>query len=135
MSNVEFGEFYALGHVLANGQLFRYSRGERGYTARFESQLADKIGVNQILAVDCGTNALSTALAATGHGCEYLVLANTQGATALVPLAVGAGPTSSYALPQESSMRRGRSRSEKSAPSVEFNRRLRSSEPLTGKEE
>ncbi|MDO5759138.1 MAG: DegT/DnrJ/EryC1/StrS family aminotransferase [Rhodobacterales bacterium] len=94
MPKVGFREFYAVSRVLAHGQLLRYSRGERGYTARFEAQLADKIGVDHVLTVNSGTNALITALAAAGigPGDEVLVPAYTWVATALAPLAVGAVP-------------------------------------------
>ena len=94
MPRVGFHEFFALSRVLANGQLLRYSRGERGYTARFETQLAHKIDVNHVLTVNSGSNALITALVAAGigPGDEVLVPAYTWVATALAPLAVGAVP-------------------------------------------
>jgi len=94
MPRVGFHEFFALSRVIANGQLLRYSRGERGYTARFEAQLADKIDVNHVLTVNSGSNALITALVAAGigPGDEVLVPAYTWVATALAPLAVGAVP-------------------------------------------
>ena len=43
MPRVGFREFYSLSRVLAHGQLLRYSRGERGYTAKFEAKLAENI--------------------------------------------------------------------------------------------
>ena len=94
MPRVGFREFFALGHVLANGQLLRYPRGERGYTARFEKGLGKLCGVSHVLSVNSGTNALITALAAAGvgPGDEVLVPAYTWMATAIAPLAVGAVP-------------------------------------------
>lgn len=85
---------YSLGRVVANGQLLRYGRGPRGYTARFEAQLAAATGAAHVLTVNSGTNALITALAAAGigPGDEVLVPAYTWVASALAPLAVGAVP-------------------------------------------
>lgn len=94
MPRVGFREFYSLSRVLAHGQLLRYSRGERGYTAKFEAKLAEKIGVDHVLTVNSGTNALITSLAAAGvgPGDEVLVPAYTWVSSALAPLAVGAVP-------------------------------------------
>jgi dTDP-4-amino-4,6-dideoxygalactose transaminase len=85
---------YSLGRVVANGQLLRYARGPRGYTARFEAKLAERTGAGHVLTVNSGTNALITALAAAGvgPGDEVLVPAYTWVASALAPLAVGAVP-------------------------------------------
>lgn len=85
---------YSLGRVVANGQLLRYGRGPRGYTARFETKLAAATGAAHVLTVNSGTNALITALAAAGigPGDEVLVPAYTWVASALAPLAVGAVP-------------------------------------------
>lgn len=94
MPRVDLSELYALGRVVANGQLLRYPRGERGYTHRFEKRLAEMVGVEHVLTVNSGTNALVTALAAAGvgPGDEVLVPAYTWMATAIAPLAVGAVP-------------------------------------------
>lgn len=94
MPKVGLREFYTLGRTLANGQLLRYARGKQGYTARFEAQLAEQIGIKHVLTVNSGTSALITALAAAGigPGDEVLVPAYTWVATALAPLAVGAVP-------------------------------------------
>ncbi|WP_205123450.1 DegT/DnrJ/EryC1/StrS family aminotransferase [Marimonas lutisalis] len=87
-------EILAVNRVLASGRLLRYARGERSYTARFETAMARKFGVDHVLTVNSGTNALITALAAAGigPGDEVLVPAYTWVATALAPLAVGAVP-------------------------------------------
>ncbi|MEZ5687509.1 MAG: DegT/DnrJ/EryC1/StrS family aminotransferase [Caenibius sp.] len=84
----------AVNRVLASGKLLRYAQGDRGYTARFESEMSRKFGVDHVLTVNSGTNALITALAAAGigPGDEVLVPAYTWIATALAPLAVGAVP-------------------------------------------
>ncbi|MDF0602095.1 DegT/DnrJ/EryC1/StrS family aminotransferase [Psychromarinibacter sp. C21-152] len=94
MPRVAFREAWTLGRVLANGQLLRYGRGDKGYTVRFERALAQKIDSRHVLAVTSGTNALITALAAAGvgPGDEVLVPAYTWVSTALAPLAVGAVP-------------------------------------------
>ncbi|MFT5345527.1 MAG: dTDP-4-amino-4,6-dideoxygalactose transaminase [Dinoroseobacter sp.] len=94
MPKVGIREFAALGRVLANGQLQRYARGDKGYTARFEAELAQKMDVRHALTVNSGTNALVAALAAAGvgPGDEVLVPAYTWVSTAIAPLAVGAVP-------------------------------------------
>jgi dTDP-4-amino-4,6-dideoxygalactose transaminase len=87
-------EFANLGRAIANGELLRYARGPQGFTARFESELAQRMGVNHVLTVNSGSNALIAALAAAGvgPGDEVLVPAYTWVATALAPMAVGAVP-------------------------------------------
>jgi dTDP-4-amino-4,6-dideoxygalactose transaminase len=94
MPRVGLKEFYALGRVVANGQLLRYAPDAPGYTKRFEAGLAELTGSAHVLTVNSGTNALITALAAAGvgPGDEVLVPAYTWVATALAPLAVGAVP-------------------------------------------
>jgi dTDP-4-amino-4,6-dideoxygalactose transaminase len=94
MPRVGLNEFYALGRVVANGQLLRYAPDAPGYTTRFEAGLAELTGAKHVLTVNSGTNALITALAAAGvgPGDEVLVPAYTWIATALAPLAVGAVP-------------------------------------------
>ena len=94
MPKTALKEILAVNRVLATGRLLRYSRGERSYTARFESAMSRKFGTGHVLTVNSGTNALITALAAAGigPGDEVLVPAYTWIATALAPLAVGAVP-------------------------------------------
>jgi dTDP-4-amino-4,6-dideoxygalactose transaminase len=94
MSRIGLRELYTLTRVVSNGQLLRYSRGDQGYTSRFETELANITGANYVLTVNSGTNALITALAAAGigPGDEVLVPAYTWVSTALAPLAVGAVP-------------------------------------------
>lgn len=83
-----------MGEVVARGELLRYGRGSKGYTARFEANLSKMLDVKHVLTVNSGSNALIAALAAAGigPGDEVLVPAYTWVATALAPLAVGAVP-------------------------------------------
>lgn len=94
MPRVALKEIIAVNRVLASGKLLRYAKGERSLTSRFEARMARDFGVNHVLTVNSGTNALITALAAAGigPGDEVLVPAYTWIATALAPLAVGAVP-------------------------------------------
>ncbi len=94
MARVGVRELANLGRVIAGGQLSRFGAGENGFTARFERQLAEKIGVKHTLVVNSGTSALVAALvgAGIGPGDEVLVPAYTWVATAVAPLAVGAVP-------------------------------------------
>lgn len=94
MPRVGVREFGALTRVIAGGQLLRYRGGENGFTGRFESALAAKLGVKHALTVNSGTSALIASLAAAGvgPGDEVLVPAYTWVATAIAPLAVGAVP-------------------------------------------
>jgi dTDP-4-amino-4,6-dideoxygalactose transaminase len=94
MPRVGLREFVTLGRVIASGQLLRYRAGEHGFTTRFETQLAEKLGVKHVLAVNSGTSALISALVAAGvgPGDEVLVPAYTWVSTAIAPLAVGAVP-------------------------------------------
>ncbi len=94
MPRVGVREFGALTRVIAGGQLLRYRGGENGFTGRFESALATKLGVKHALTVNSGTSALIASLAAAGigPGDEVLVPAYTWVATAIAPLAVGAVP-------------------------------------------
>src|SRR4051794_110387 len=91
---VGFSELAAIGRVIANGRLLRYSSGNSSYAARFERQLAQGMGVRHALAVNGGKSALIAALAAAGIGPgeEALVPAYTWVATAIAPIAVGAVP-------------------------------------------
>jgi hypothetical protein len=45
MQHLGVKEWLFLARVIASGQLLRY-RGEKGYTTRFEAQLAEKLGVS-----------------------------------------------------------------------------------------
>lgn len=93
MPAVGFREWMAAGRAIAEGQLLRY--GDKAHlTARFERELADTVGARHVLAVNSGTSALVTALAAAGigPGDEVLVPAYTWMATAAAPVQVGAVP-------------------------------------------
>ena len=94
MPRIALQEILAVNRVLASGRLQRYARGERSYTARFETAMSRKFGVDHVLTVNSGTSALISALAAAGigPGDEVLVPAYTWISTALAPLAVGAVP-------------------------------------------
>jgi dTDP-4-amino-4,6-dideoxygalactose transaminase len=94
MSKIGFGELYRVSRVIAGGQLLRYAKGDAGYTKRFETAFAKTMGVDNVLTVNSGTNALIAALAAAGigPGDEVLVPAYTWVATAIAPMAVGAVP-------------------------------------------
>src|SRR4051795_9116390 len=94
MPRVGVRELATLGRVVASGQLLRYRGGEQGFTTRFETQLAEKLGVKHVLTVNSGTSALISALAAAGigPGDEVLVPAYTWVSSAIAPLAVGAVP-------------------------------------------
>jgi dTDP-4-amino-4,6-dideoxygalactose transaminase len=87
-------EWLNVGRVMASGQLSRYRGGENGFTTRFETQLAKKLGVKHVLAVNSGTSAMIAALAAAGigPGDEVLVPAYSWVSTAVAPFAVGAVP-------------------------------------------
>jgi len=87
-------EWLALGRAIAGGSLLRYDIGNRGFTARFEHQLSEKLGTRHVLTVNSGTSALIAALvgAGIGPGDEVLVPAYTWVSTAIAPLAVGAVP-------------------------------------------
>jgi dTDP-4-amino-4,6-dideoxygalactose transaminase len=94
MQRIGLREWIALGRVIASGNLLRYDVGGLGITARFETQLKEKLGVKHVLAVNSGTSALIAALvgAGIGPGDEVLVPAYTWVSTAIAPLAVGAVP-------------------------------------------
>jgi dTDP-4-amino-4,6-dideoxygalactose transaminase len=87
-------ELFALGRVIASGQLMRYRGGEQGFTTRFEARLKAQLGIKHVLTVNSGTSALIAALvgAGIGPGDEVLVPAYTWISTAIAPLAVGAVP-------------------------------------------
>ncbi len=88
-------ELAAIRKVFETGHLFRYRGGRTAKaTARFERDLAAKIGVRHALATSSGTGALICGLVGlgVGPGDEVIVPAYTFISTALAPLAVGAVP-------------------------------------------
>ena len=93
MPNVGLREWIAAGRAIANGHLLRYDQGAH-LVARFERELAETTGAGHVLAVNSGTSALVSALAAAGigPGDEVLVPAYTWMATAAAPVQVGAVP-------------------------------------------
>lgn len=93
MPNVGLREWIAAGRAIANGHLLRYDQGAH-LVARFEAELAETTGAGHVLAVNSGTSALVSALAAAGigPGDEVLVPAYTWMATAAAPVQVGAVP-------------------------------------------
>lgn len=95
MTSVGIRELAALGRVIASGRLNRNQAEGDGFTDRFETLLARKLGANHVLAVNSGTSALISALVAAGvgPGDEVLVPAYAWISTAVAPLAVGAIPT------------------------------------------
>lgn len=94
MPSIGAREIAAAVRVLARGQLARYAGGGSSETGKFETELADAVGVQRALAVNSGTSALICALvgAGIGPGDEVLVPAYTWVSTAAAPLAVGAIP-------------------------------------------
>ncbi|MBN1458313.1 MAG: DegT/DnrJ/EryC1/StrS family aminotransferase [Armatimonadetes bacterium] len=90
-------EAKAAARVIESGLLFRYGDPKTGHPnecAKFERELARKIGVEHALLVTSGTGALICALAGmgVGPGDEVIVPAYTFIATPLAPLALGALP-------------------------------------------
>jgi dTDP-4-amino-4,6-dideoxygalactose transaminase len=90
-------EAKAAARVIESGELFRYGDPKEGHPnecAKFERELARKVGVDHALLVTSGTAALVCALAGMGigPGDEVIVPAYTFIATPLAPLAVGALP-------------------------------------------
>jgi len=90
-------EIEAAARVIESRLLFRYGDPMRGHPnecAKFERELAQKMGVKHALLVTSGTAALICGLAGlgVGPGDEVIVPAYTFIATALAPLAVGALP-------------------------------------------
>lgn len=80
--------------VLARGDLSRFSGSRVSQTRRFENELAATLGTKHAIAMNSGTSALISALAAAGigPGDEVLVPAFTWVSSAAAPLAVGAVP-------------------------------------------
>ncbi len=90
-------EAKAAARVIESGDLFRYGDPRSGHAnecAKFERELARKVGVEHSLLVTSGTAALVCALAGMGigPGDEVIVPAYTFIATPLAPLALGALP-------------------------------------------
>ncbi len=88
-------EAEAVRKVIESGQLFRYHEGETAtWSARFERDLAEKVGVRYALATSSGTGATVCALVGlgVGPGDEVIVPAYTFIATALAVMTVGAVP-------------------------------------------
>lgn len=80
--------------TLARGRLSRYAGSAPSLTDRFETELQSALGVRHALAVNSGTSALMTALAALriGPGDEVLVPAYTWISSAAAAVALGAVP-------------------------------------------
>jgi dTDP-4-amino-4,6-dideoxygalactose transaminase len=80
--------------TLARGRLSRYAGDGPSTTDRFEAELASFVGVTHALAVNSGTSALFSALAAlhVGPGDEVLVPAYTWVSDAAAAVALGAVP-------------------------------------------
>lgn len=93
MPNVGLREWLAVGQAIASGSLLRYG-GKGRFTERFEQRMGAMLGAKHVLAVNSGTGALISALAAAGigPGDEVLVPAYTWMATATAPVMVGAVP-------------------------------------------
>ncbi len=87
-------ELRAIEKTIMANRLTRFQGGTKGYLARFERNLAAKIGVNHALTVNSGTSALLSALVAlgVGPGDEVAVSAYTWISTPLAPMLLGAVP-------------------------------------------
>ncbi len=97
MLEVGRDEAKAAARVIESGDLFRYADPKSGHPnecAKFERELARKIGVEHSLLVTSGTAALVCALAGmgVGPGDEVIVPAYTFIASPLAPLTLGALP-------------------------------------------
>jgi radical SAM protein with 4Fe4S-binding SPASM domain len=86
-------EVEAAAKVILSGNLFRYQSTE-SQCIKFENEFSTKIGAKHSLLITSGTNALITALAASGigPGDEVIIPAYTFLATAAAVVAVGAIP-------------------------------------------
>jgi len=93
MLKIGEAEARAAARVIGRGQLWRY-RSAESECAKFERELAAKMGMEHALAVTSGTAALICSLAGLkiGPGDEVIVPGYTFMATALAPLALGAIP-------------------------------------------
>jgi dTDP-4-amino-4,6-dideoxygalactose transaminase len=90
-------EINAVARVIRRGRLFRYGDPKDGHLnecARFERELARKVGTEHALVVTSGTAALICGLVGMGigPGDEVIIPGYTFVSTALAPLAVGAIP-------------------------------------------
>jgi len=97
MLKVGEAEVRAAARVIRSGVLFRYGDPRKGHPnecAKFERELAAKVGKKHALLVTSGTAALVCSLAGleVGPGDEVIVPAYTFIASALAPLALGALP-------------------------------------------
>ena len=87
-------EIEAVARVIESGNLFRYHDPEEGEAARFEKELAEKLGAEYAVCVTSGTAALICGLVGLGigPGDEVIVPGYTFMASAIAVLAVGAIP-------------------------------------------
>src|SRR3954454_17227272 len=87
-------EIAAAVRTLGSGQLSRYGGSRPSQTDRFEKELAQFVGARHALAVNSGTSALVSALAAlhVGPGDEVLVPAYTWVSSAAAVVVLGAIP-------------------------------------------
>ncbi len=97
MLKIGEAEAQAAARVIRSGGLFRYGDGKEGHLsecAKFEQELAEKVGAKHTLVVTSGTAALICGLVGleVGPGDEVIVPGYTFVASALAPLAVGAIP-------------------------------------------
>ena len=94
MARIGLREWLALAPVIASGRTLRYGEDGGTQTDCFEAKLRQAVGADYALAVNSGTSALISALAASGigPGDEVLVPAYTWIATAAAAVAVGAVP-------------------------------------------
>ncbi|MGE0769494.1 MAG: aminotransferase class I/II-fold pyridoxal phosphate-dependent enzyme [Hyphomicrobiaceae bacterium] len=94
MSRVGLREWLAVAPVFATGRTSRYGAQPGRYSDRCEARLRELTGAKYAIAMNSGTNALASGLAATGigPGDEVLVPAYTWLSTAAAVLAVGAVP-------------------------------------------
>ena len=94
MYEIGKAEIRAAAKVIRSGKLMRDFGGQGGWCERFESALAEKVGVRYAVTTCSGTTALIGSLLGLGlgPGDEVIIPAYTFMATALAPLAVGAIP-------------------------------------------
>lgn len=87
-------EVEAVRKTIEQGYLSRFQGGTKGYLARSERKLAEKMNCRHVLMVNSGTSALISSLVALGigPGDEVLVAAYTWIATPLAPMILGAIP-------------------------------------------
>ena len=97
MLKIGEAEAQAAARVIRSGGLFRYGDAKEGHLnecARFELELAEKVGAKHALVVTSGTAALICGLVGleVGPGDEVIVPGYTFISSATAPLAVGAIP-------------------------------------------